>query len=66
MNGGTAGGGVNSGSPDVGDGGVAVAATEDRSTDSGLGRGAAGTSAVRGGNAGGGDAGRGGGAAGVR
>jgi len=56
MNGGTAGGGVNSGSPEVGEGGVAVAATEPRSTDSGLGLDAAGTSEDLGG--GGGEAGR--------
>ena len=56
MNGGTAGGGVNSGSPEVGDGGVAVAAAEARSTDSGLGLGAAGISEVL--DGGGGEAGR--------
>jgi hypothetical protein len=39
---------VNSGSPVDGEGGVAVAAAEARSTDSGLGLGAAGTSALGG------------------
>jgi hypothetical protein len=38
------GGELNSGSPVEGDGGVAVAVTDDRSIDSGLGRGAAGVS----------------------
>jgi hypothetical protein len=38
------GGVLNSGSPVEGDGGVAVAVTDDRSIDSGLGRGAAGAS----------------------
>jgi hypothetical protein len=46
MNGGTAGGGLNSGSPEAGEGGVAVAAREERSIDSDLALGAAGTSAV--------------------
>ena len=41
------GGGVNCGRPDDGDGGVAVAVTEARSTDSGLGRPAGGASAAR-------------------
>jgi hypothetical protein len=63
-NGGTAGGGVNSGKPEVGDGGVAVAATEERSTDSGLGRDGAGASAVLGAGAGN-EAGRAGGVAGA-
>lgn len=54
LNGGSGGGGVNSSSPEDGDGGVAVAAAVVRSTDSGLERGAAGPSAVR---AGGGAAG---------
>ena len=58
VKGGTAGGGVNSGSPDAGEGGVAVAATEARSTDSGLGRDAGGTSEPLGGGGGGGEAGR--------
>jgi len=48
---------LNSGSPVEGDGGVAVAVTDDRSIDSGLGRGAAGVSI---------DLGCAGGAAGVR
>lgn len=47
---------MNSGSPDAGDGGVAVAAAVVRSIDSGRGRGAAGTSADHG--CGGGPAGR--------
>jgi hypothetical protein len=47
---------VNSGNPDEGDGGVAVAVTDARSIDSGLGREAAGVSTVR--CAGGGVAGR--------
>jgi hypothetical protein len=42
--GGVCGAGVNPGSPDVGEGGVAVAAAVVRSIDSGRGRGAAGTS----------------------
>jgi hypothetical protein len=48
LNGGSGGGGVNSGSSDDGDGGVAVAAAVERSIASGLGRGLAGASAVRG------------------
>jgi hypothetical protein len=47
LNGGTGEGGVNSGSSDDGDGGVAVAAAVVRSIASGLERGAAGASAVR-------------------
>src|SRR5450759_600392 len=50
--------GVNSRSPDEGDGGVAVAVTEARPIDSGLGREAAGVSTVRGGGGGGDGAGR--------
>src|SRR5688572_6259990 len=46
MNGGTAGGGLNSGSPEAGDGGVAVAAGDERSIDSCRALGAAGFSAV--------------------
>jgi len=46
--GGAGDGGVNSGSPVDCDGGVAVAVTEARSTDSGLGLGAAGVSTARG------------------
>jgi hypothetical protein len=57
MNVGTAAGGLNSGSPDLGEGGVAVAAGEERSTGSGLARAAEATSAVLGG-AGGGAEGR--------
>ena len=51
--GGVGAGGVNSGNPDEGDGGVAVAVTDARSIDSGLGRDAAGLSAVRGAGGGG-------------
>ncbi|MDQ6689225.1 MAG: hypothetical protein M3Z18_01810 [Gemmatimonadota bacterium] len=54
-NGGRGGGGVNSGSSELGDGGVAVAAAVVRSIDSGLGRGETGASAVR---IGGGELGR--------
>ncbi|MFL5523423.1 MAG: hypothetical protein ACJ8AF_04855 [Gemmatimonadaceae bacterium] len=55
MNGGTGGGAVNSGSPAVCEGGVAVAVARLRSTASGAdGRGAAATSAGRGGWPGGG------------
>ena len=57
VNGDTGGDGVNSGSPEEGEGGVAVAAADARSTDSGLGLGAAGTSAL-GGDWGGGAGGR--------
>jgi hypothetical protein len=55
---GVCGAGVNSGTPDVGEGGVAVADAVFHAIDSGRGRGAAGTSADRG--AGGGAAGGGG------
>jgi hypothetical protein len=52
LKGGSGGGGENSGTSDDGDGGVAVAAAVVRSIDSGLGRWAAGVSAVRSGGGG--------------
>ena len=57
VNGDTGGDGVNCGSPVEGEGGVAVAAADARSADSGLGLGAAGTS-VLGGDWGGGAGGQ--------
>src|SRR5438552_12690621 len=64
--GGAGSGGVNSGRPDEGEGGVAVAVTEARSTDSGLGRPAGGASAARVVDGGGGASSCTAGAAGVR
>ncbi|MDP9202424.1 MAG: hypothetical protein M3P26_10910 [Gemmatimonadota bacterium] len=58
VKGGAGGGGVNAGNPEAGEGGVAVAATDPRSTDSCLGRAVVGTSTVRGGGGGEAAAGR--------